>query len=100
MDTRGLGYLKNIEEINRIMIENDIVSVPIRIKLIDARRIEQLEYPQMMIEPSPSHYPQFIDSALDSQKEPLCTSISDREMIRSSTESTSCFLVEIFSCCK
>ena len=86
------------------MIENDIVSVPIRIKLIDTRLIdaqENREYPQIMVEPSPSHYPQLIDSAMDAYKEPLYTSISHTEMIRSPTaDTTSCFLIEIFSCCK
>jgi len=51
------------------MIKKDIVSIPIRITLIDTSRIdakEQSEYPQMMIKPSPSHYPQFIDSPTES----------------------------------
>jgi hypothetical protein len=86
------------------MIENDIVSVPIRIKLIDTSRIDAQdtsEYPQAIIKPSPTHYPHLVDSAMDSYKEPLYTSISDKEMIRSPTaDTTSCFLIEIFSCCK
>ena len=55
------------------MNKNKIVSAPIRIKLLDTSTIyqqEQTEYTQITIEPSPSHYPQWIES---SQNEPLCT---------------------------
>jgi hypothetical protein len=69
---------------------NKVDSASIRIKLLDTSTIyqqEQTEYTQITIEPSPSHYPQFIDS---SQKEPLCTI--------ESPPSRSCFLFEIFCC--
>jgi hypothetical protein len=67
-----------------------IVSAPIRIKLLDTSAIyqqDQTEYPQMTIEPVPSHYPQWIDS---SQNEPLCTT--------DAPVTTSCFF-DMF-CCK
>ena len=79
------------------MNKSDIVSAPIRIKLLDTRRLyqqEQIEYPQITIKPSPSHYPQFIDSS--TQKEPLYTSVSDAEI----PPTTSCFLSNIFCCCR
>lgn len=79
------------------MIENDIVSVPIRIKLIETSHLyqpPQQEYPQIMIEPSPCHYPQFIDSPVE--KQTLYTTLSDNEM----PASKPCFLFEIFCCCK
>lgn len=72
---------------------NKISSAPIRIKLLDTSTVyqqEQIEYPQIMIEPSPSHYPQWIGP---SQKQPLCTA-SDAE----APVSTSCFLFDIFCC--
>ena len=77
------------------MNKNKIVSAPIRITLLDTSTIyqqEQTEYTQIMIEPSPSHYPQWIDSV---QKQPLCTTSTAEE-----PESTSCFLFDIFCCGK
>ena len=77
------------------MNKNRIVSAPIRIKLLDTSTIyqqEQNEYPYITIEPSPSHYPQWIDS---SQKQPLCTTLDSEVPV-----TTSCFLCEIFGCCK
>jgi hypothetical protein len=74
------------------MIENDIVSVPIRIKLLNTSMLYQQdehEYPQIMIEPSPSHYPQLIEPL---QKQPLYT--------KEVPKSTPCFLFDIFCCCK
>lgn len=79
------------------MIEKDIVSAPIFIKLIDTRHLypqDQIEYPNIMVEPSPSHYPQFINSP--TKKQPLCTTSDDTDLV----EPTPCFLVEIFCCCK
>jgi hypothetical protein len=77
------------------MIENTIVSVPITIKLIDTSHLyqSQHEYPQIMIEPSPCHYPQFIDSPT---KQTLYTTLSDTEQ----PSSRPCFLFDIFCCCK
>ena len=78
------------------MIEKDIVSAPIFIKLLDTGHLYepvQDTYPQMMIEPSPCHYPQFIDSP--TKKEPLCTTAPPSEKV-----STPCFLFDIFCCCK
>lgn len=74
------------------MNKNKIVSAPIRIKLLDTSTIyqqEQTEYTQITIEPSPSHYPQWIES---SQKQQLYT--------KEVPESTHCFLFDIFCCCK
>ena len=69
------------------MNKNKIASAPIRIKLLDTTiyQQEQTEYQQIMIEPSPSHYPQWIDSV---QKQPLCT----KEVPATAT----CFLFDIF----
>jgi|688.fasta_scaffold2149549_2 hypothetical protein len=77
------------------MNKNKIVSAPIRIKLLDTTTIyqqEQIEYPQITIQPSPSHYPQWIDSV---QKQPLCTTSDTEE-----PATTTCFLFDIFCCCK
>lgn len=77
------------------MNKNKIVSAPIRIKLLDTSTIyeqEQTEYTQIMIEPSPSHYPQFIEPL---QKQPLCTT-SEAEV----PVTASCFLFDIFCCGK
>ena len=75
------------------MIENDIVSVPVTIKLLDTSHLYQEEYPQITIEPSPCHYPQFIDSS--TEKQPLYTTLSDTDK----SESTPCFLFDFFCCC-
>lgn len=75
------------------MNKNKVVSAPIHIKLLDTSTIyqqEQIEYPQITIHPSPSHYPQWIDS---SQKELLCTSVSEMP------STTSCFF-DVFCCCR
>jgi len=71
---------------------NKISSAPIRIKLLDTTiyQQDQTGYPQIMIHPSPSHYPQLIDS---SQKELLCTSDTEAPV------STSCFF-DVFCCCR
>ena len=73
---------------------NKISSAPIRIKLLDTTiyQQEQIEYPQITIQPSPSHYPQWIDSE---QKQPLCTT-SDTEV----PATTTCFLFDFFCCCR
>lgn len=77
------------------MAEDNIVSAPIRIKLLDISRLyeqDQTEYPHITIEPSPCRYPQLIDSP----SEPLCTSVSEAD----APQTTSCFLFDIFCCCK
>jgi len=77
------------------MNKNNIISAPIRIKLLDTTTIyqqEQIEYPQITIQPSPSHYPQWIDST---QKQPLCTTSDIKE-----PATTSCFLFDFFCCCR
>ena len=75
------------------MNKNNIISAPIHIKLLDTNTIyqqEQIGYPQITIQPSPSHYPQWIESV---QKQPLCTTSTAEE-----PESTSCFLFDFFCC--
>ena len=78
------------------MIEKDIVSAPIFIKLLDTGHLYEAvqdTYPQITIEPSPCHYPQFIDSS--TEKQPLYTTLSDTDK----SESTPCFLFDFFCCC-
>ena len=75
------------------MPEDDIASAPITIKLLDTSHLYQEMYPQIMIEPSPCHYPQFINSPVE--KQPLCTTQSDDKWPPSSP----CILSKFFCCC-
>jgi len=83
------------------MIERDIVSVPIRIKLINTDRIDTAdEYPQIMIEPSPCHYPHLIDSAMDPQKNSLISSADTENGPYLSDDESCTWMFFFFPCCR
>jgi hypothetical protein len=84
------------------MAEDNIVSAPIRINLLDISRLyeqEHTEYSHIIIEPSPCHYPHLIDSAMDSHTKPLISSTDTESEQVASDDSCDCIL-SFFRCCK